>query len=96
MGGGISWSLTGNGGTDPAINFLGRTDNQALELRVNNIRSLRLEPTSGAGQNPNIIGGHSLNSVDAGVEGATITGGGQAFLRWPLDPITVSPTTTAQ
>ncbi len=67
------WALTGNAGTNPTSNFLGTTDNQPLEMRVNNARVLRLEPhwTS-----PNIIGGYSGNSVSAGVYGAFIGGGG--------------------
>lgn len=32
-----SWSLTGNGSTNPAINFLGTTDNQNLVFKTNNI-----------------------------------------------------------
>jgi hypothetical protein len=67
------WSLYGNSGTDPATHFLGTTDNQALELHVAGDRALRLEP---AGLSPNLIGGHSSNSVTAGVVGATISGGG--------------------
>jgi hypothetical protein len=72
-GGGSGWSLTGNAGTTPGTNFLGTTDSQALELKVNNARALRVEPTSGT---PNMIGGFNLNSVTAGVVGATIAGGG--------------------
>lgn len=30
------WSLIGNSGTDPGVNFLGTTDNQSLRFRVNN------------------------------------------------------------
>jgi hypothetical protein len=67
------WKLTGNAGTNPGTNFLGTTDNQALEFRVNNARALRLEPNA---DSPNIIGGYSGNSVTAGVYGATIGGGG--------------------
>ena len=33
------WNLTGNGGTNPATNFLGTTDNQPLNFRINNTRS---------------------------------------------------------
>jgi hypothetical protein len=72
-GSGGYWSLTGNAGTTPGANFLGTTDDQALELYVNNARALRIEPTTGV---PNLIGGYSGNSVGAGVEGATIGGGG--------------------
>ncbi len=31
------WSLTGNNGTNPALNFIGTTDNQPLIFRVNNL-----------------------------------------------------------
>jgi len=46
---------------------------QALELRVDGARALRLEPGS---ISPNLIGGHPGNSTSAGVTGATISGGG--------------------
>ena len=36
--GAIGWLLNGNGGTNPATNFLGTTDNQPLVFKVNNIR----------------------------------------------------------
>jgi len=71
--GGDFWSLTGNAGTNPSTNFLGTTNNQVLELRVNNARALRLEPNA---ESPNLIGGFSGNSVTVGVVGATIGGGG--------------------
>ena len=32
------WSLTGNAGTNPAINFIGTTDNQPIIFKVNNQR----------------------------------------------------------
>jgi FtsZ-binding cell division protein ZapB len=35
-GGGNAWLLTGNAGTNPAVNFLGTTDNNSLRIRVNN------------------------------------------------------------
>lgn len=37
--GGSGWSLTGNGGTSPANNFIGTTDAAALILRTNNQRA---------------------------------------------------------
>ena len=70
-----AWSLTGNAGTTAGTNFLGTTDNQALELKVNGQRAFRLVPN---GQSPDVIGGHSANTVTAGVYGATIAGGGGA------------------
>jgi hypothetical protein len=36
LGGGEAWLLTGNAGTNPAVNFLGTTDNNSLRIRVNN------------------------------------------------------------
>jgi hypothetical protein len=74
--GAAGWSLTGNAGTNPATNFLGTTDNAALEIRVNNARALRIEPNA---TSPNIIGGFSGNSVISGVVGATIGGGGESL-----------------
>ena len=67
------WALTGNAGTSPGANFLGTSDNRALELRVKGARALRLEPNA---TSPNVIGGHSGNEVTAEVFGATIGGGG--------------------
>ena len=34
-----SWSLTGNAGTNPSVNFIGTTDNQSLQFRVSNVNS---------------------------------------------------------
>jgi hypothetical protein len=73
---GTFWSTTGNSGTSPATtDFLGTTDNQPLNLRVNDARALRLEPTA---SDPNVIGGFSGNSVTSGAVGATISGGGDS------------------
>jgi hypothetical protein len=72
-----AWLLAGNAGTNPATQFLGTSDNQALNIRVNNVRAFRLEPN---GTNAaNVIGGFSGNSVTAGVVGATISGGGESI-----------------
>jgi len=38
------WTLAGNAGTTATTNFLGTTDVQPLEFRVNNRRALRIEP----------------------------------------------------
>jgi len=67
------WKTSGNAGTTGA-NFVGTTDNQPLELRVNAQRVLRLELNSP--DSPNLIGGYSNNFVGAGISGATIAGGG--------------------
>jgi len=68
------WQTGGNSGTVPGPHFLGTTDNQPLELKVDNMRALRLEPREGG--RPNVIGGSPGNCVSPGVFGATIGGGG--------------------
>lgn len=68
------WSLTGNAGTVPETNFLGTTDDQPLELRVNGQRALLLEP---AVSSPNFIAGYGFNSVSESTVGATVGGGGR-------------------
>ena len=73
-----AWSLTGNSGTTPGTHFLGTTDDQALELKVNGDRGLRIEPLPATNTwGPNVIGGFAGNFVTGGKVGATIGGGGQ-------------------
>lgn len=70
------WKTNGNAGANPTNGaFLGTTDNLPLELRVNNARALRLEPTTGT---PNVIGGYGGNWVSNGVVGGFIGGGGDS------------------
>jgi hypothetical protein len=66
-----AWTTTGNSGTTPGVNFIGTTDNQPLELRVNGGTALVLQPYSGF---PLSITAGS-NSIDAGQFGAVIAGG---------------------
>ncbi len=79
---GTFWTTTGNAGTTPGTNFVGTTDDQALQLHVGNGvtsgtdgrgRVMRFEPN---GTSANVVGGHQKNSVASGVVGATISGGG--------------------
>jgi hypothetical protein len=81
--GSTGWSLTGNGGTTPGLNFLGTTDNEPLELWANNSRALRLEytgffnPITKQGSTSiNLIGGYLGNQTLNGAVGVTIAGGG--------------------
>jgi hypothetical protein len=67
------WQMNGNSGTAAGVNFLGTSDNQPLELKVNSVRALRLEPSTGT---PNLIGGYSGNFASSGIVGGTIAGGG--------------------
>ncbi|HEY9173519.1 MAG TPA: tail fiber domain-containing protein [Verrucomicrobiae bacterium] len=77
------WGVAGNtlGGAS-GTPFLGTRDNAPLEFRVNNQRTLRLEPN--AANAPNIIGGYAGNYVSNTVVGATISGGGVG--NWPGGP----------
>jgi hypothetical protein len=68
-----AWLLTGNAGTNPATNYLGTSDDAALEIKVNGQRAVRVEPHAAS---PNLIGGYSRNWVADDVAGATIGGGG--------------------
>lgn len=66
------WSVCGNAGTVAGVNFLGTTDYQPMEIRVNNTLALRVVPTTSV---PNWIGGGSAGSATAGTIGGTIGGG---------------------
>jgi len=68
------WLLAGNAGTTAGLHFLGTTDDQPLELKVNGQRALRLEP--GGSNSVNVIGGWNRNEISTGLVGATIAGGG--------------------
>ncbi|HAV60805.1 MAG TPA: hypothetical protein DCY13_00375, partial [Verrucomicrobiales bacterium] len=75
------WLLGGNAGTTPGAQFVGTTDNQPLEFKVNGLRGLRLEPTINDAIHSNIVNvvmGSPANLVGSGVYGATIGGGGAA------------------
>jgi trimeric autotransporter adhesin len=68
------WTTTGNAGANPTNGaFIGTTDNLPFEIRVNNQRVFRLEMNANV---PNIIGGFASNTIDPGVVGSTIGGGG--------------------
>src|ERR1039458_5294857 len=66
------WQTSGNSGTTPSTQFLGTSDNQPLEIHVNGVRALRIEPGGGAA--PSLAGGYFANSV-AGFYGAVVGGG---------------------
>ncbi|MFN3409755.1 MAG: tail fiber domain-containing protein [Limisphaerales bacterium] len=68
-----AWKITGNSSTTPGTHFVGTTDNQALEIKVNNQRALRVQPNATA---PNLIGGFGGNVITGGSSGSSISGGG--------------------
>ena len=75
-----------------AVATLGTNDNNAVEISANGSRAMRLEPNA---ESPNVIGGSPVNSVPAGVSGATIAGGGRAGSDC-LDPVAGTPTRTCR
>jgi hypothetical protein len=88
-----AWSLTGNAGTTPGVNFLGTTDNEPLELHVDGLRAFRVEPTPNDANHSNIvniIAGSAFNYVAPGVYGATVSGGG-ASIYYDPPPILFGP-----
>lgn len=67
-GTGQPWLTTGNAGTDPAVNFIGPTNNVALVFKTNNIQSGRLDPTFNSyffGENAG-VNNIALNNVGIG------------------------------
>ncbi len=74
------WSLHGNAGTNSSIDFIGTIDAEPLELRVANVRGLRIEPSEILFEDlpitANVIAGSHANEVTEGIRGATIAGGG--------------------
>src|SRR4051812_4565019 len=75
------WTLAGN--AIAAGQFLGSTNAEPLELKVNNVRALRLESPSGGA--PNLIGGSPGNNAAPPLLGAPIRGGGGSGAPHPGD-----------
>jgi hypothetical protein len=75
------WLHGGNAGTTSGTDFIGTTDAQALEFKVNGLRAVRIEPAfnlayGGNGYSPNIVSGSPANVASNGIVGAVIGGGG--------------------
>jgi hypothetical protein len=68
------WQLGGNSGTVPGTDYLGTSDDQAVEIKVNGQRAFRVEPDS---VSPNLVGGSSGNITGSAVQGVVIGGGGE-------------------
>jgi hypothetical protein len=81
----LAWLLGGNTLTNPNTQFLGTLNNQPLVFKVNGKQAMRysyVEKTDLPGleyRSINVLGGTDLNSIAAGVVGATIAGGGQDY-----------------
>jgi hypothetical protein len=90
-GGTEGWRLEGNAGTDPNLQFIGTSDNQPLEFRVNNVRVLRLEsqvdvkgaqafsflgaPGANTMEGSGMIGGGELNAIRSSTRFGFVGGG---------------------
>lgn len=75
---GVSWTLAGNSGTNPASQFIGTTDNQPVVVKTNGHQAVQFayaENTVTQYRSVNVIGGSEVNTVSAGI-GQTIAGGG--------------------
>jgi hypothetical protein len=82
--GASGWSITGNLGTSPPMNFIGTLDTGAFEIHLDNLstdtfagnhRVMRYETGTSS---PNILGGSSHNFLISGLSGAAILSGGSA------------------
>jgi hypothetical protein len=58
---GQSWLLGGNGGTNPATNFIGTTDAQSLVVRTSNTERLRINATGEVGIGTTAAAGYRLH-----------------------------------
>ncbi|MCC7401924.1 MAG: hypothetical protein IT214_10620 [Chitinophagaceae bacterium] len=68
-----NWSLDGNSGTNPALNFLGTVDGQPLVMKTNNNEAMRIDASGNIGigtNNPtaklNVNGSVKLESLASG------------------------------
>src|SRR5689334_1371470 len=88
--GSSAWSLNGNGGSNPATQFIGTIDNKVLQFRVNNIRAglidqlnqtvlfgnkVGIQLPAGSTQNT-IIGDSAYSNAKVGSNGNVIIGSG--------------------
>ena len=69
------WRLVGNAGTTSDTHFIGTTDGQPLDFKVNGSRAFRLVPNASG---PSVIGGSEANTNVNSMYGVTIAGGGTA------------------
>jgi hypothetical protein len=81
-----AWLINGNAGTDSTQHFIGTTDGQAFEIRVNDRRVGRFTQIVRPSAIPNIsesshnvLLGAANNAIGRGAMGATVGGGGGTF-----------------
>ena len=73
-GNGAGWQVFGNNGTTPVNNFLGTTDESALNIRTNNVQRVKVNTSA---NNNDLIGG----VVDITVDSLKANGSGIALYR---------------
>ncbi len=61
VGAGV-WTLTGNSGTNPGVNFLGTIDAQSLVFRTNNVERARFDEANGGHFVPGVDDAYDLGS----------------------------------
>ena len=93
---GTVWNLKGNAGTDPAVDFLGTTDDKPVVIRSNSKKMLTVEwreiiSAQKVFRSGNIIGVPEINWVAEDVTGVVIGGGGDR-----IDPYITRPNQVAQ
>ena len=85
-----SWKRSGNSGTNPASNFIGTTDNQSLNFRVNNVKAGLLDHVNhntslGTASLTNYTGNNTVafgdSAMFAGTSGAGCVAIGHAALK---------------
>ena len=79
LGGNTFWRLGGNTITSGTAQTIGPLGNQPFEVHVNGKRVMQLAPTA-TFFGPNVLLGDADNTIDSGIVGATIGGGGGALL----------------
>ena len=84
IGGSAAWSLKGNSGTNPATNFIGTTDSQAVVMRTKNIERFRVTPQGFVGINTNNPASwlHIMDTTGSVNPQLTITANGNGFTRY--------------
>jgi Secretion system C-terminal sorting domain len=81
------WSLTGNAGTNPNVNFLGTTDANPLILRTNNVPQMRVNTTNAVNVGVVEIGLNNYNG-NLAINGKDLVG-------FSI-PLTINSSTTGQ
>jgi uncharacterized NAD-dependent epimerase/dehydratase family protein len=91
-GGGTGWGLNGNGGTNPATQFVGTTDNNDLAFRVAGVERMRvgstglgintLVPTAGLHVKADATGGVRFESLTQSTSDSALVIDGAGNVKW--------------